>query len=274
MPGVATSAKGLVAYLEGNAFIWKVDPRTKLIWVVVTVTLSVVFSSLYPVLFLAIQTILIPAMLGYPLGSQIYQHRGTFLFIVIFLGLLNIVFASYVGGQVLFSFSLFGLTISLTEGTLFYALTSTLRVFAIFIGIIVLTTTTRMSHLIKALQRFGLPYRLSLLLGLTWRLIPEVGDGLEIVIDAQRTRGVEMDSKIFKDKLIAAQRLIKPMFILLMGSVNRTTLAFIARGLDWKRKQRTSLWQPRLFWLDWFLLSLSLIELGLGITLKIMGYLS
>ncbi len=254
--------------------MWRLDPRMKLIWVVVTVTLSVVFSSFYPVLFLALQTVLIPILLGYPLGKQLYEHRGTVFFIVVLLGLLNVIFASYVGGRILFSFYLFGLPISLTEGTLFYAFTSALRIFAIFVCIIVLTTTTRMSHLIKALQRFGFPYRLSLLLGLTWRLIPEVGDGLEIVIDAQRTRGVEMDSKRFRDKLVAAQRLIKPMFILLMGSVNRTTLAFIARGLDYGSKKRTSLWQPRLFWLDWFILLLSLIELGLGLYLKIGGILS
>jgi hypothetical protein len=104
MPGVAASAKSLVAYLEGHALMWRLDPRTKLVWVVITVTLSVVFSSFYPVLFLAIQTVLIPLFLGYPLGSQLYEHRGTVFFIVVFIGLLNVMFSSFLGGIVLFNF--------------------------------------------------------------------------------------------------------------------------------------------------------------------------
>lgn len=271
MSNVTASARNLVSYVELDAPMWKLDPRAKIIWVVVTIILSVSFTSPIPAFLLLLQTIVLSAILGYPIINQLVQHSKTLMFLVVFLGLLNILFASFVGGIPLFSIRLFGATFSITSGAVLYGATVTARVLTIFIAIIVLTSSTRMSHIVKSLECWGVPYRIAFLIGVTWRLIPLVAEGLEITMDSQRARGFEMDKGTFRQKLTAVQRTIKPIFILLANLTDDMSLAFVAKGLDFESRKRTSIWQPKLITRDWCIVVYSIVLLVFGFTAKLLS---
>ena len=124
-----------------------------------------------------------------------------------------------------------------------------------------------MAHLTRSLELLGLPYRFCFLFSLTWRLIPVIAEGLEVTIDAQRTRGFEMDSGSLKQKIKGLSRVIKPTFLLLGSSINDMTLAFISKGVDLKAKNRTSIWVPKITRRDYILMVYSIILLVIGIIL-------
>lgn len=271
MTSITTSAKSMVAYTESDAVMWKIDPRIKLLWVCVTIALSVMFRSPIPVLLVCLQTFVISQMWGFPVFKQIKQHKGVFMFLVVFVGLLNLLFTGYVGGNVVLSIPLGFASISFTDAGLLYTITVTIRLVTIFIIILLLTATTKMAHLTRSLELLGLPYRLCFLFSLTWRLIPVIAEGLEVTIDAQRTRGFEMDSGSLRKKIQGFARVIKPTFLLLGNSVNDMTLAFISKGVDLEAKKRTSIWEPHMTHRDWKLFAYSLALLAAGVVVAVAG---
>ena len=271
MASITTSAKSMVAYTESDAVMWKIDPRAKLLWVCATIALSVMFRSPIPVLAVCVQTFVISQMWGFPVFEQIRQHKGVFVFLVVFVGLLNLLFTGYVGGNVVLSIPLGFTTLTFTDAGLLYTVTVTIRLVTIFITILLLTATTKMAHLTRSLELLGLPYRLCFLFSLTWRLIPVIAEGLEVTIDAQRTRGFEMDSGSLAQKIRGFGRVIKPTFLWLGNSVNDMTLAFISKGVDLSAKNRTSIWEPHMTRRDWGLFAYSLLILAAGVVLLVTG---
>ena len=247
------------------------DPRAKLLWVCVTIALCVMFRSPIPVAAVCLQTFVISQMWGFPVFTQIKQHKGVFIFLVVFVGLLNLLFTGYVGGETLVSLNLGLFHITLTDKGLLYTITVTIRLVAIFITILLLTATTKMAHLTRSLELLGLPYRFCFLFSLTWRLIPVIAEGLEVTIDAQRTRGFEMDSGSLVQKIKGFGRIIKPTFLLLGNSVNDMTLAFISKGVNLGAKNRTSIWQPKLGRRDYGLMIYSVLLLAAGIACACLG---
>lgn len=271
MASITTSAKSMVAYTQSDAIMWKLDPRAKLLWVCVTIALCVMFRSPISVAAVCLQTFVISQMWGFPVFTQIKQHKGVFIFLVVFVGLLNLLFTGYVGGETLVSLNLGLFHITLTDKGLLYTITVTIRLVAIFITILLLTATTKMAHLTRSLELLGLPYRFCFLFSLTWRLIPVIAEGLEVTIDAQRTRGFEMDSGSLVQKIKGFGRIIKPTFLLLGNSVNDMTLAFISKGVNLGAKNRTSIWQPKLGRRDYGLMIYSVLLLAAGIACACLG---
>ena len=92
MASITTSAKSMVAYTQSDAIMWKLDPRAKLLCVCVTISLCVMFRSPIPVAAVCLQTFVISQMWGFPVFTQIKQHKGVFIFLVVFVGLLNLLF--------------------------------------------------------------------------------------------------------------------------------------------------------------------------------------
>ena len=115
MASITTSAKSMVAYTQSDAIMWKLDPRAKLLWVCVTIALCVMFRSPIPVAAVCLQTFVISQMWGFPVFTQIKQHKGVFIFLVVFVGLLNLLFTGYVGGETLVSLNLGLFHITLTD---------------------------------------------------------------------------------------------------------------------------------------------------------------
>lgn len=272
MNSIASSAKNMVAYTEKDAIMWRIDPRIKLLWIAVTIILAVIFRSPIPVLFIFAQVFFLSEIWGFPVIAYIKKNMSVFLFLVVFVGILNLLFTGYVGGNEIFVLNLGIAKIVLRDKGVLYTLSVTVRLIAIFITILLLTATTKMAHLTRSLELLGLPYKWCFMFSLTWRLIPVIAEGLEVTIDAQRTRGYEMDSGSIVSRLKGIIRVIKPTFLLIGNSINDMTLAFISKGVDLNSKNRTSIWQPKMHSYDYFLLIYSCVLLAVGISCRIMGF--
>lgn len=114
---------------------------------------------------------------------------------------------------------------------LFRAIAITSKLWAIITPIILLTLITPVKDFIIALEKKGLNSKMAFILLLTLQMIPEMGKQANIILDSQKSRGVETEGNIF-----IRLRALMPVFIpLVLGSIVNTeerAITLEARGFS------------------------------------------
>lgn len=132
-------------------------------------------------------------------------------------------------GSVLYSAQLWILRISVTPGSIVYALTIGIR----FLTIIGMSTlfimTTQFEDFVAGLRKLRVPYVLALSLGLALRSITLLTADLKAIVDAQRSRGLELDRSILKraDGMLS---LAVPAVVCLIYRSRNVSSAMLCRG--------------------------------------------
>lgn len=81
---------------------------------------------------------------------------------------------------------------SLTQETLFYLVTVTLKYFSMFPVALVFVFTTHPTEFSASLNKLGVPYRIAYAVSLTLRYLPEVTKDFINIMHAQQARGVDI----------------------------------------------------------------------------------
>jgi len=132
-------------------------------------------------------------------------------------------------GPVLYSAQLWILRISVTPGSIVYALTIGVR-FLTIIGMSALfIMTTQFEDFVAGLRKLHVPYILALSLGLALRSITLLTADLKAIVDAQRSRGLELDRGILKraDGMLS---LAVPAVVCLIYRSRNVSSAMLCRG--------------------------------------------
>ncbi|MBO5317979.1 MAG: energy-coupling factor transporter transmembrane protein EcfT [Oscillospiraceae bacterium] len=201
-------------YFPGNSPVHRLDPRTKLILLVVYivalfsagnwVSYGVVFA------FLAISI----AVSQIPLKSILHGMKPL-VFILIFTGILNIFFTA--GETVLVSF--WGISITL-EGII-RAFFMVLRILMLITGTFLLTYTTSpisltdgLESLLGPLKKLHLPvHELAMMMCIAMRFIPTLIEETDKIMSAQKARGADFESGSLLDRVKALVPILVPLFI-------------------------------------------------------------
>jgi energy-coupling factor transport system permease protein len=248
-------AESLIAYAPGDRFLHRLNPITKMVLFVAVVTSCLVFSGPgYPwYLNFGILLLLVMVSLsgGVPLAREL-RLRGAYILaivLVVFLG--NLVFAR--GGEsgegnVYLSLRPF---IYVSSLSLNFGLSKTLLILNSILIVIIVLKSTRLSDITHSMQRIGVPYPVAVLTSMSLRCVPMVTDGLLIVYNAQRARGMEMDKGGVRDRIRQWGTLLGPLMVVLLKWVDLMSLVFQSRGLDFSaRRNRTRLRMLRFTWVD------------------------
>lgn len=183
-------------YIKGDSFLHRLDPRTKIL---------LLFAFVCPAM-LTVDTVLnlaiFIALLALAASSGSFRHWLKLLWRVFPLIVIIVVFDSLFShvswGPVLFSAQYWIIRISVTPGSIVYALTIGVR-FLTMIGMSMLfIMTTQFEDLVAGLRKLHVPYILALSLGLALRSITLLTADLKAIVDAQRSRGLELDRSILK----------------------------------------------------------------------------
>lgn len=201
-------------FFPGKSVIHRLDPRTKLIILVlyiVALFMAVSWIS-YGVLFLFLAFSI--ALSGVPLKSFV-KGLKPLLFILVFTAILNIFFTT--GETVLLSF--WKITITL-EGLIraFFMLT---RIFMLVTGTFLLTYTTSpisltdgLEALLSPLKKLHLPvHELSMMMCIALRFIPTLIEETDKIMSAQKARGVDFESGNLMQRVRALIPILVPLFI-------------------------------------------------------------
>jgi energy-coupling factor transport system permease protein len=202
-------------YFPGNTVIHRLDPRTKLIMVVVYIV--ALFMANYGIVSYAV-------IAAFLLGSirlstiklkTITKGLKPVLFIMIFTALLNMLYTS--GSHVLVSFWVFTITLEGVRNAIFIVL----RIMMLITGTFLLTYTTSpisltdgLESLMNPLKKIKVPvHELAMIMSIALRFIPTLIEETDKIISAQKARGADFETGSILQRAKALIPILVPLFI-------------------------------------------------------------
>ena len=201
-------------YFPGNSFIHRLDPRTKLIVLVVYIVALfmavnwVSYALMAAFLVLCIKISTIPA-------KSFIRGMKPLMMILIFTGVLNLFFTTE--GTVLVDFWI----ITITTAGLQRAIFMVVRILLLICGTFLLTYTTSpisltdgLEALMNPLKKLKVPvHELSMMMCIALRFIPTLIEETDKIMSAQKARGADFESGTLMEKAKALVPILVPLFI-------------------------------------------------------------
>ncbi|MBR2889797.1 MAG: energy-coupling factor transporter transmembrane protein EcfT [Oscillospiraceae bacterium] len=201
-------------YFPGNSFVHRLDPRTKLIMLIVYIVALFTAASWlsyglclgFLVAVIAISTIPVKSILN---GMK------PLVFILVFTGVLNVFFTP--GETELFSF----LGLSVTVEGLSRAFFMMVRILMLVTSTFLLTYTTSPISLTDGLESLMNPlkvihvpvHELSMMMCIALRFIPTLIEETDKIMSAQKARGADFESGNLLERVQALVPILVPLFI-------------------------------------------------------------
>lgn len=196
-------------FVEGFKFtrmdspIHRLDPRAKFILTLGFFACSLMFTNIYALVIIFIAQI--PGvLLAKTVGRWLRSMRGG-LFLGVFIFVMNVIFGT----------------------TIVSSLAFTMRFFAIMSAFSFFFMTTSADDLGLALEQVHVPYSISFTFTTAVRLVPTMAIDAQTVVDAQRSRGLELD----KGNLMKRVKNYIPILIPLIISAIRRSVE-LAEALE------------------------------------------
>ena len=200
-------------YFPGNSIVHRLDPRTKLIAVVLYIVALFLAKSFvtYGIMFLLLAVSI--AVSKVPVKS-IFRGMKPVVFIVIFTAILNLF---YTPGDYIWQWKFLHIS---TQG-IRMAIFMVLRLMLLIIATSMLTYTTSPIQLTDGLERLLAPlkklhvpvHELSMMMSIALRFIPTLIEETEKIISAQKARGADFDSGNLIQRAKAMIPILVPLFI-------------------------------------------------------------
>ena len=200
-------------YFPGNSIIHRLDPRTKLLFLVVYIAALFVAASWISYGLMLSFLIFVIAVSKIPVKS-ILRGMKPLVFILAFTAILNIFFTG--GKTVLVEF--WGL--SITKEGIIRAVFMISRIMMLITGTFLLTYTTSpialtdgLESLLGPLKKIHLPvHELSMMMCIALRFIPTLIEETDKIMSAQKARGADFETgNIFK-RVRALVPILVPLF--------------------------------------------------------------
>jgi energy-coupling factor transport system permease protein len=201
-------------YFPGNSLVHRLDPRTKIIAVVLYIValflaeFFVTYAIMLGLLAVSIRVSKVPR-------KSILGGLRPILFIAIFTAVLNLFYTP--GEHVLLRFWIFTITL---EGA-FNAFFMVVRIMMLITGTFLLTYTTSpilltdgLESLLNPLKKVKVPvHELSMMMSIALRFIPTLIEETDKIMCAQRARGADFESGNLLQRAKALIPLLVPLFI-------------------------------------------------------------
>ena len=201
-------------FFPGNSFIHRLDPRTKLVLLVVYIV--ALFSAVSIVSYGVMLVFLITCILISRIPPKAFlRGMKPLVFILIFTGILNIFFTQ--GETVLVS--LWGINVTM-EGIV-RAVYMLLRILMLITGTFLLTYTTSpialtdgLESLLSPLKKIKVPvHELSMMMCIALRFIPTLIEETDKIMSAQKARGTDFETGKLMERVKALVPILVPLFI-------------------------------------------------------------
>ena len=201
-------------YFPGQSVIHRLDPRTKLVMLVVYIVALFLAGSWvsYCLMFLFLVTVI--GMSTIP-PKSILRGMKPLVMILIFTGVLNLFFTQE--GDVIFHFWI----LTVTTGGFSRAVMMMSRILMLITGTFLLTYTTSpialtdgLESLMKPLKKIGVPvHELSMMMCIALRFIPTLIEETDKIMCAQKARGADFETGSLMDRAKALIPILVPLFI-------------------------------------------------------------
>ena len=201
-------------FFPGNSPIHRLDPRTKLVMLVVYIVALFVAVSWISYAVMAVFLIFAVVISQIP-PKNIVRGLKPLVVILIFTGILNIFFTE--GSHVLVSFWKLKITMEGLERAFFMVV----RILMLITGTFLLTYTTSpialtdgLESLLGPLKVIKVPvHELSMMMCIALRFIPTLIEETDKIMSAQKARGADFESGSLMQRVKALVPILVPLFI-------------------------------------------------------------
>ncbi len=246
-------------YLDRDTFVHRLDPRTKIFLLIGAFALAFVFiNPLYQLVVLAIVL-----FFGYLAKSLVNLKRIWFILFMIAV-MTTILWSIFGSGETpLFLF--------VEREALLYGIGAAFRIDIMIIAGMIFLSTTRNEEIATGLVRLGIPYRFAFAVSTALRLVPTIlATGLTIS-EAQRSRGLDLESGNIVQRVRKYTPLLVPVFVSTIRSTNVFSMALESKGFGAK-PERTYFLRIAMGWGDLLVLIGFVVLLAGCIALRVAGY--
>ena len=218
-------------YIPGNSIIHRLDPRSKLVAMILLIIIAFWANNPITNLILFIATGIFVVLSEVPLSFFIKGLRSMF-FLIAFTTLFQLFFIS--GGDVLLEIGFIKITSHGIEqaGIIFCRF-----VLIIFFSTLLTLTTmplslaTAVESLLEPLKRFKVPvHEIGLMLSMSLRFVPTLMDDTIRIMNAQKARGVDFGEGNVIQKVKAMIPILIPLFATSLKRADSLATAMEARG--------------------------------------------
>lgn len=238
---------------------YNLDPRTKLVMVLIISTLAIIYNDLLNLLALLILATIIAIAMKSDLISILKRIKKLLLLMIAIAFVQSI---SSKTGNIVLSIGGF---ILITDFGLIKALEFILRIGIIIISSVIITTSNS-REIVQGLVQMKVPYEIAFMVSIAIRFLPIFRDEMVDKVVALQLRGVDLRKINFKEKIKIYKYLLLPITTNSILKAKELSIAMEMRGFR-AYPQRTSFLVLKMRMMDYIIISISLIGfLGLIIT--------
>ncbi len=208
-------------YYPTDSLVHRLDPRLKLIALVLYIVFIFLASSALSLLYMAVLTFILISLTKIPVVTYL-KNLKTILPIIIITAVLNMLYVS--DGNTIFSFWI----VNITDGGVNRAVFMAVRIIVLILSSAMLTYTTTPTMLTDAIESLLSPLRhiglgsavhtIAMMMTIALRFIPTLIDETDKLMNAQKARGADFDSGSILKRVKA---LIPILIPLLISSIRR-----------------------------------------------------
>ncbi|MDH3975631.1 MAG: energy-coupling factor transporter transmembrane protein EcfT [Deltaproteobacteria bacterium] len=219
-------------YFPGNSFLHRLDPRSKLISLILLMVTIFTTDSLFPLVMTACLLLLLGKLASFSIPFLL-RGVGLFFWLFVFTSLFHLFFTP---GDSIYPFPLFGLDVTsqgLSRGAVVFT-----QLFMVIFTANIFTLTTEPMDLARGLEKIFKPLKkigvkteeISLMISLVIRFIPILKRESLKIYYAQRGRGMDFARLPLMKRGKNLIAIIGPLFTNIFSRSDTIVLAMVSRG--------------------------------------------
>ncbi len=242
-------------YMDRDSFVHRLDPRTKLLLMFLSFTIAVMFVNTVVLLV----TLLI--VLAYGAAGKSLANLGRIRVVIIMISLFSLIIWS-IAGKGDTKFLIFSL-----EG-LFYGVMIAIKTNLMIIAGMIFLSTTKIEEIAEGLVKIKVPYRGAFAFSTAIRLVPMIVSTSYTIIQAQKSRGLDLDSGSIIEKIKKYAPLMIPTLVSVIRGTNVFSMALESKGFGYSSK-RSNYLELKMTGKDVFMIFLGLAVTAGAVYLKV-----
>ena len=258
-------------FFPGNTIVHRLDPRTKLVLVIVFI--AALFTAVdwfsYGLMFLVTAGCITLSKIRL---KTLTKGLKPLIFIIVLTGVLNLFYTT--GGRVLLDWWIFTVT---TEGVK-RAFLMIARIMMLIMGTFLLTYTTSpialtdgLEMLLGPLKKLHVPvHEMSMMMSMALRFIPTLIEETDKIMSAQKARGADFETGKLTDRAKALLPLLVPLFVSSFRRADELAVAMESRCYH-GGEGRTRMKKLHMKGRDWTALALGAVVLAATIVMNVYG---
>ncbi|MEW6623067.1 MAG: energy-coupling factor transporter transmembrane component T [Bacillota bacterium] len=208
-------------YMDKDTYMHRLDPRTKIFVMLASFAIAMMFFNLAPLLVVGLVVVL------YGASGKILINLKRIRYILITILIFSTVIWSLTGDGVA---KLWG---PFTLDGLIYGIAMGVKIDVMIIAGMIFLSSTKIEEISVGLVKLRLPYRAAFAFSTALRLVPMIVSTSYTIIQAQKSRGLDLESGSILARSKKYVPLLVPVFISLIRGTNIFAMALESKGFGY-----------------------------------------